>query len=267
MGIRMYTSKLNEGTCGFHQFPQAAGNGIQSLLEEVAWGIGDNSPNPCLHFFIISGRIPSFLRMGPSLNENNGISHFIACSNLCSLANKQYYKQYSRDMILFDGSLATSLFGKVRGLLFDVVGEKRVEWDSELPSTVSKKLRDTFFDSDNSCKDPDFHPIQWSSESSFEEKSSSKKKRIKKGNQQAILKNEEYREVTKFRDAIVVENKKDRNEDVDENADTFTKLQETIDITSLNAFVSSDKNEACEENNYLDTNITPESSDKRTREQ
>ncbi|KAJ4445080.1 hypothetical protein ANN_06879 [Periplaneta americana] len=32
-------------------------------------------------------------------------------------------------MTLFDGSLATSLFGKVRGLLFDVVGEKRVEWD------------------------------------------------------------------------------------------------------------------------------------------
>ncbi|KAJ4438030.1 hypothetical protein ANN_13969 [Periplaneta americana] len=43
-----------------------------------------------------------------------------------------YYKQYSRDMTLFDGSLATSLFGKVRGLLFDVVGEKRVEWGGRL---------------------------------------------------------------------------------------------------------------------------------------
>ncbi|KAJ4449183.1 hypothetical protein ANN_00579 [Periplaneta americana] len=51
--------------------------------------------------------------------------------------SNQYYKQYSRDMTLFDGSLATSLFGKVRGLLFDVVGEKRVEWVKM--SNITKK--------------------------------------------------------------------------------------------------------------------------------
>ncbi|KAJ4442692.1 hypothetical protein ANN_04281 [Periplaneta americana] len=43
-------------------------------------------------------------------------------------------KKYSRDMTLFDVSLATSLFGKFRGLLFAVVGEKRVEWVLPTPS-------------------------------------------------------------------------------------------------------------------------------------
>ncbi|KAJ4437851.1 hypothetical protein ANN_13790 [Periplaneta americana] len=51
-----------------------------------------------------------------------------------------YYKQYSRDMKLFDGSLATSLFGKVRGLLFDVVGEKRVEWATQ-PFEVNEEKK------------------------------------------------------------------------------------------------------------------------------
>ncbi|KAJ4425805.1 hypothetical protein ANN_27431 [Periplaneta americana] len=41
-------------------------------------------------------------------------------------------------MIPFDGSLATSLFGKVRGLLFNVVGGKWVEWTLRLLSSCDR---------------------------------------------------------------------------------------------------------------------------------
>ncbi|KAJ4451224.1 hypothetical protein ANN_02684 [Periplaneta americana] len=51
-------------------------------------------------------------------------------------------KYFPKHLILtpFDGSLATSLFGKVRGLLFDVVGGKRVEWTHEGPKPTSRLL-------------------------------------------------------------------------------------------------------------------------------
>ncbi|KAJ4448575.1 hypothetical protein ANN_10593 [Periplaneta americana] len=49
-------------------------------------------------------------------------------------------------MTPFDGSLATSLFGKVRGLLFNVVGGKRVEWKEEMI------LRDMLLELNDSCE-------------------------------------------------------------------------------------------------------------------
>ncbi|KAJ4445420.1 hypothetical protein ANN_07225 [Periplaneta americana] len=51
-------------------------------------------------------------------------------------------------MTLFDGSLATSLFGKVRGLLFDVVGEKWVEWD--FCQQKAEDLKDAFNEKEDS---------------------------------------------------------------------------------------------------------------------
>ncbi|KAJ4431846.1 hypothetical protein ANN_20452 [Periplaneta americana] len=62
----------------------------------------------------------------------------------------QYYKQYSRDMILFDVSLATSRFGKVRGLVFDVVGEKQVEW-----GVVSSAFYGDVFDGEEAMTNED----------------------------------------------------------------------------------------------------------------
>jgi hypothetical protein len=47
VGIRIQILKFNIDACDIHQFPQTAGDGIHSLLEEVLWNIRDNFPNPC----------------------------------------------------------------------------------------------------------------------------------------------------------------------------------------------------------------------------
>ncbi|KAJ4430069.1 hypothetical protein ANN_22278 [Periplaneta americana] len=66
----------------------------------------------------------------PVLQDNFSI---VGPSDLCPRKicelNPQPRMEDQLFMTPFDGSLATSLFGKVRGLLFDVVGRKRVEWN------------------------------------------------------------------------------------------------------------------------------------------
>jgi len=51
MAIWTHSLKFNTGTDGVHQLPQTTGDGIHSLLQEVAWDVGDNVPNPVLQFF------------------------------------------------------------------------------------------------------------------------------------------------------------------------------------------------------------------------
>ena len=51
MGIWTHSLKLNVRTGGIHQLPQMTEDGINSLLQEVMWDIGDNVPNPVLQLF------------------------------------------------------------------------------------------------------------------------------------------------------------------------------------------------------------------------
>ena len=69
MGIWTYSLKFNVGTGGIHQLLQTTGDGIHSLLQKVAWDVGDNVPNPVLQLFHCARFCPVHLLLRPAPQE------------------------------------------------------------------------------------------------------------------------------------------------------------------------------------------------------
>ena len=55
MAVRKYCLKFNIGTGGIHQLPQATGNVIHNLLQEVVWDVCDYVPNTAFQLFLCAG--------------------------------------------------------------------------------------------------------------------------------------------------------------------------------------------------------------------
>ena len=69
MGIWTHSLKFNVGTGGIHQVPQTTGEGFHSLLQKVAWDIGDIVPNPVLQFLHCVRFCPVHLLLHPAPQE------------------------------------------------------------------------------------------------------------------------------------------------------------------------------------------------------
>jgi hypothetical protein len=86
----MHTLKFNAGTCDVHQFPQTAGDGIHSLLEEVVWDIGDNILNPFFQFFQCARFCTVHLILCPVPQENvTGCEIWTSCRPFVRSASSQ----------------------------------------------------------------------------------------------------------------------------------------------------------------------------------
>ena len=62
----MHNLEFNVGTGSIHQLPQTTGDGIQRLLQEVMWNVGDNFPNPVLQLFQCVRFCPVHLLLSPA---------------------------------------------------------------------------------------------------------------------------------------------------------------------------------------------------------